>query len=78
MTFKIFEIFLLYFSLVKRGGGGGSEGGFFVILLWEKLALMYMLPVEVESSSLVQFIDKILLVKLIQVFFTPHKVDFIL
>ena len=39
---------------------------------------MYMLPVEGESSSLVLFIDKILLVTLIKVFFSPHKVDFIL
>ena len=63
MAFKILEICLLCF---------------FVIFFCKKLALMYMLPVEVESSSLVQFIDKILCVKLIQVFFTPHKVDFIL
>lgn len=73
MAFKI-EIFLLCFLLVGEGGG---EGGFFVILFCEKLALMYMLPVEGESSSLVQFIDKILLVTLIKVFFSPHKVDFI-
>lgn len=59
-------------------GEGGGEGGFFVILICEKLALMYMLPVEGESSSLVLFIDKILLVTLIKVFFSPHKVDFIL
>lgn len=76
MAFKIFENFFLCFLLIE--GGGGGEGGFFVILLCEQLALMYILPLKVESSSLVQFIDKILLVKLIQVFFTPHKVDFIL
>lgn len=74
VAFKI-EIFLLCFLLVGEGGG---EGDFFVILICEKLALMYMLPVEGESSSLVLFIDKILLVTLIKVFFSPHKVDFIL
>lgn len=75
VAFKI-EIFLLCFLLV---GGGGRWGGLFCHLnLWKVGLEMYMLPVEGESSSLVLFIDKILLVTLIKVFFSPHKVDFIL